>query len=360
MGSCCGLKNQTLARLAEAGAGGMIAMGTEALCPNKAHTDPSPWGRRLFAPNKAHTDQPPWQVQQQAPAPPGALALQVTPQPALPATISPHHPSSLPPTERFPLQLPMASQVPAVTCTLPAMPPPVSACMLPSVPGRPLSSQPAQLHPITGQLVQASVWHGVPGPLGPSGQLVQLPRGVQLPVGVQLPPVVQLPSLGQLPSGVQLPRGARLPAGVQPPRWVQLPHVPAPSPPAYGWGQHVVMGTLLPHQPRGLGPAAVVQGETLDPTGSCPLHLPARPGPPPPRRPAPQRWVHLGPAGLHTPPTSAHKPSVASNEDGAAIEDSIPAASPQQPTLAPPTGRTTPKPNGEFSGVAELTAGRPS
>ena len=321
MGSCCGLKNQTLARLAEAGAGGMIAMGTEALCPNKAHTD-----------------QPPWQVQQQAPAPPGALALQVTPQPALPATISPHHPSSLPPTERFPLQLPTASQVPAVTCTLPAMPPPVSACVLPSVPGLPLSSQPAQLHPITGQLVQASVWHGVPGPLGPSGQLVQLPRGVQLPSLVQLP------------------------AGVQPPRWVQLPHVPAPSPPAYGWGQHVVMGTLLPRQPRGLGlgPAAVVQGETLDPTGSSPLHLPARPGPPPPRRPAPQHWVHVGPAVLHTLPGSAQKPSVASNEDGAAIEDSVPAASPHQPTLAPPTGRTTPKPKGEFWGGAELTGGRPS
>ena len=319
MGSCCGLKNQTLARLAEAGAGGMIAMGTEALCPNKAHTD-----------------QPPWQVQQQAPAPPGALALQVTPQPALPATISPHHPSSLPPTERFPLQLPMASQVPAVTCTLPAMPPPVSACVLPSVPGLPLSSQPAQLHPITGQLVQASVWHGVPGPLGPSGQLVQLPRGVQLPSLVQLP------------------------AGVQPPRWVQLPHVPAPSPPAYGWGQHVVMGTLLSHQPRGLGPAAVVQGETLDPTGSSPLHLPARPGPPPPRRPAPQHWVHVGPAVLHTLPGSAQKPSVASSEYGAAIEDSVPAASPHQPTLAPPTGRTTPKPKGEFWGVAELTGGRPS
>ena len=288
-------------------------MGTEALCPNKAHTD-----------------QPPWQVQQQAPAPPGALALQVTPQPALPATISPHHPSSLPPTERFPLQLPMASQVPAVTCTLPAMPPPVSACVLPSVPGLPLSSQPAQLHPITGQLVQASVWHGVPGPLGPSGQLVQLPRGVQLP------------------------------AGVQPPCWVQLPHVPAPSPPAYGWGQHVVMGTLLPHQPRGLGPAAVLQGETLDPTGSSPLHLPARPGPPPPRRPAPQHWVHVGPAVLHTLPGSAQKPSVASSEDGAAIEDSVPAASPHQPTLAPPTGRTTPKPKGEFWGGAELTGGRPS
>ena len=262
----------------------------------------------------------------------------------------------------------MASQVPAVTCTLPAMPPPVSACVLPSVPGLPLSSQPAQLHPITGQLVQASVWHGVPGPLGPSGQLLQLPCGVQLPVVVQLPPVVQLPrgvqlpSLEQLPSGVQLPRGAQLPAGVQPPRWVQLPHVPAPSPPAYGWGQHVVMGTLLPRQPRGLGlgPAAVVQWETLDPTGSSPLHLPARPGPPPPRRPAPQHWVHVGPAVLHTLPGSAQKPSVASSEDGAAIEDSVPAASPHQPTLAPPTGRTTPKTKGEFWGVAELTGGRPS
>ena len=108
------------------------------------------------------------------------------------------------------------------------MPPPVSACVLPSVPGLPLSSQPAQLHPITGQLVQASVWHGVPGPLGPSGQLVQLPRGVQLP------------SLEQLPSGVQLPRGAQLPVGVQPPRWVQLPHGPAPTPPAYGWGEEAL------------------------------------------------------------------------------------------------------------------------
>jgi len=89
----CGMKNQTLPRLTEAGAGGMIAMGTDAP------------PRMLLSPSKPHPDQPPQHVQQQASVPPGAPALRVTPQPALPASVSPRHPSLLPATERFPSPL---------------------------------------------------------------------------------------------------------------------------------------------------------------------------------------------------------------------------------------------------------------
>ncbi|KAK4806601.1 hypothetical protein QYF61_013856 [Mycteria americana] len=208
----------------------------------------------------------------------------------------------------------MAMEVPSVSFTIPAMPAQVTACVLPSVPGLTVSSEPAQLHPITYQLGQASVWQGVPGPLGTPGQLVQLSCGVQLPAMVQLPPMVQLPQV-----------------------------------PAYSGGQQVVMGTLVPNQPMGLGPWAMVQGEPLYPTGSCSLQVPAQPGPPPPCRPPAQHWVQ-GPPVLHTPPSSAQNLSEASNKDGVAIEDSISATSPHQTALAPITGRTTTKPKGEFWG----------
>ncbi|KAK4806428.1 hypothetical protein QYF61_003185 [Mycteria americana] len=194
----------------------------------------------------------------------------------------------------------MALEVPRVSFTILAMPPPVTACVLPSVLGLPVSSEPAQLLPITYQLGQASVWQGVPGPLGAPGQLVQLPCGVQ------------------------------------------LSHVPAPCPPAYGWGQQVVTGTLVPHQLMGLGLWAMVQGEPLYPTGSCPLHVPARPGPPPRRHPLSQHWVQ-GPSVLHSLPSSTQNPLEASNKDRLAIEDSVPAPSPHQTALAPPIGRTTDK-----------------
>lgn len=92
----------------------------------------------------------------------------------------------------------MASQVPSMSFTIPAMPPLVTAGMLPSVPGLLVSCEPAQLHTVTYQLAQATVWQGMPGPLGAPGQVVQLP------------PVVKLP-----------PQGAAVPMA-------------APYPPAYG------------------------------------------------------------------------------------------------------------------------------
>ncbi|KAM6033075.1 uncharacterized protein LJ206_001909 [Theristicus caerulescens] len=251
--------------------------------------------------------------------------------------------------DSFPLRLTKASELPSVSVTAPAMPPPVTAGVLPSsVPGLPVSRRPAQVHTVTSQLAQATVWQGVPGPLGAPGQVLQLPGVVPLPPVVQLPPMARLPPVVQLPCGVQLPPGVQLPHGVQlPPRvqlppevqlppggqlpcGVQLPTVAAPCPPAYGWGQQVLMRTLLPHQPMGLGPWAAGQGELLDPTG---------------------------PPLLHTLPGSAQKPSQASNKDGAAIKDSVPAASPHQTALALPTSRTTMKPKGEVWGVAEPMVG---
>lgn len=145
------------------------------------------------------------------------------PQPALPASISPHPPSLLPPTERFPLHVTVV-KVPGVS--FPAL---GAAWELPSVPRLPLSSGPVQLHTGPHQLVPVTARQGVPGTLGQV---------------VPLPPVVHLPQL------VQLPLGAAL------------------CPPAYGWVQQVVMGTLLPHQTR-----AVVQEEPLYPIGSSVFHI---------------------------------------------------------------------------------------
>lgn len=79
-----------------------------------------------------------------APAPPAAPALQVTPR--LLCLPSSHSSTSLLlPTERFPLQLPMASEMPGVSFTAAAVPPPVRACGLPSVPGLPVSDKPDQI-----------------------------------------------------------------------------------------------------------------------------------------------------------------------------------------------------------------------
>ncbi|XP_074694493.1 uncharacterized protein LOC141929211 [Strix aluco] len=193
--------------------------------------------------------------------------------------------------------------------------------MLRSVPGLPAASEPAQLPPITYQLPQASVWQGGPGPMGAPGQLVQLHPGMWLPPMVQLPPGVQFCSMA------------------------------APCPPAHGWGQQVVGRTLVPPQPMGLGPGAVVQEEPLYPTGSCLLHVPARPSPPSPCHPAAQRWVQ-GPPLLHNTPGSAQKLPEASNMEAVAVEDSVPAASAHQPALAPLTGRATIKPKAAVTALA--------
>ena len=83
---------------------------------------------------------------------------------------------------------------------------------------------------------------------------------------------------------------------------------------AYGWGQQLVLGTLVPHQLMGLGLGAVVQWESLCLTGSGLLHVPAHPGPLPPRHPTAQRWVQ-GPPVLHTLPGSAWNPAEASNKN---------------------------------------------
>lgn len=124
-----------------------------------------------------------------------------------------------------------------MSSTAPAMPLPVTACVLSSVPGLLASSEPAQLHLITYQLAQASIWQGVPGSLGAPGQLVHLP-----PMG-------------------------------------------GPCPPAYGWGQHAGTGVLLPNQPMELGLWAMGHREPLYPTSSYVLYIPACPDPPTPCRP---------------------------------------------------------------------------
>lgn len=75
----------------------------------------------------------------------------------------------------------MALDVPSVSSTVLSMAPLVTGCVLPSLPGLPMSWKPAQVHLITHQLAQASAWHGVSGSLGAPRQLVQLPCGVQIP-----------------------------------------------------------------------------------------------------------------------------------------------------------------------------------
>ncbi|XP_016154709.1 PREDICTED: uncharacterized protein LOC101817807 isoform X3 [Ficedula albicollis] len=119
--------------------------------------------------------------------------------------------------ERFPLQVTVV-KVPGVS--FPAL---GAAWELPSVPRLPLSSGPVQLHTGSHQLVPVTTRRGAPGTLG---QVVHLPQLVQMPLGAAL------------------------------------------CTPAYGWVQQVVMGTLLPHQPR-----AVVQEEALYPVGSSVFHI---------------------------------------------------------------------------------------
>ena len=284
--------------LADPGAGIMIAMETEpqnTVCPNKRHTGQLPRHRAARSS---------W-----CSCPPG------NPQPAVPASISPHHPPSLLPTERFPLQLPTGPEVPGMSFTTLTMPPPVTAGVLPSVPGLLITVRPSQLHTVTHQPTLAT-WQGVQGPLGDSGQVVQLPHVLQLPSGVQLPPL------------------------------------PAPCPPAYGWGQQVVMETLVPHQPVGLGPWDVGQGQPLYPRGCTVLNVPAHAGPLPPQHPAAQHRVQVSPV-LRTHPGSTQKLLEAFNNDVVASEDGVPAATPCQPALDMLSGRSRTKHQGEVCRVAE-------
>lgn len=265
----------------------------------------------------------------------------------------------------------MASQAPAISFAIPTMAPLLPA----SVPGLMGSSQPAQFHLVTSQMGQGSVWQGVPGALGQLRQLpqgVQLSQGVQLLHGVQLPQVVQpveLPQRLQLLQGlqqVQLPQGllgqegvqlvhlSQLPQGlqqVQLPQGLQLPPGPAAFAPSYTWGQQLMMGTLVPHQPMGLGPGALGQGQTLYPTGSCHLPGPAYPSPPPHRGRVAQ-WMQ-GPPVPHT----AQEPAEASGKDRLAMELGVPTASPHQPALAAPASSTTGKPTGECWGWQSPRAG---
>ncbi|GAB0200312.1 mitochondrial enolase superfamily member 1 [Grus japonensis] len=93
----------------------------------------------------------------------------------------------------------------------------------------------------------------------------------------------------------------------------------------------------------GLGLWALPPGQPLYSTGSCVLHVPARPGLLPPCCPTAQQWVQGRPV-LHTLPGRTQKLSEASNKGGATIENSDPAASPHQPALALLNSSTTMKP----------------
>ncbi|XP_064887734.1 TSC22 domain family protein 2-like [Columba livia] len=237
----------------------------------------------------------------------------------------------------------MAWQAQASRYTTPAMAAPVPAHLPPTSQGLLVPPQPAQHYPVTYHLGQGSVWQGVPGTLG---QLLQLPPGVQLQ---QVPQVVQLSPGVQLCHGVQqvqLPQGVQL---VQVPQGVQLPPGPAAYPPPYPWGQQLVTGTtLVPQQPMGLGPWAVVQGQPLYPAGSYQPPVPARPGPPTARGPAARR-VRSRPAP-HTLPDTSKEPAEASGRDGVAAELSVPAAIPHQPALAAPPETSSGEPTGECQG----------
>ncbi|XP_071660872.1 uncharacterized protein [Patagioenas fasciata] len=159
----------------------------------------------------------------------------------------------------------------------------------------------------------------------------------------------------QIPQGVLLPHGVQLLNGVQPMQLshgVQLPFVPAPCPPYYTWGQQVITGTLVPNQPMGLEPLAMVQGQPLYPTGSYQLPVPACPGSPP-RHDRAAQWVQ-GPPVPRTLPSSAQEPGEASNKDRVAIEENIPAASPHQSPLAPSACTTTMEPTAPVPTPAAL------
>lgn len=101
--------------------------------------------------------------------------------------ISFHHPSLLAPTERFPRQLPMALEVPAMSFAALAMPPPVTAQVLPPVPGLLVSCKPAQLHPITYQIAQASIWQGCQGHWWSRGRQCSCPLWCSSPMGCSCP-----------------------------------------------------------------------------------------------------------------------------------------------------------------------------
>ncbi|RMC11778.1 hypothetical protein DUI87_11903 [Hirundo rustica rustica] len=202
---------------------GTTAMAMEpqnSICPNSCLGDRTPWV--VCVPSNPRLPKHHGRYSSRVPLLLGLLPPRY-PQLALPASISPHHPSLLPPTERFPLQVTVV-KVPGVS--FPAL---GAAWKLPSVPRLPLSSGPLQLHTGSHQLVPVTPRQGVPGTLGP---------------------VVHLPSVVHLPQLVQLPLGTPL------------------CPPGYGWTQQVVMGTLLPHQPR-----AVVQEEALYHIDTSVIHI---------------------------------------------------------------------------------------
>ncbi|XP_064911288.1 uncharacterized protein LOC135578839 [Columba livia] len=181
---------------------------------------------------------------------------------------------------------------------------------------------------------------------------VQLPQGLLFQEGVQLV---------HLPQGVQLfheVQPVQLPQGVQQvplAQGVQVLPVPAAFAPSNTWGQQLMMGTLVPHQPVALGPGTVVQGQPLYPTGSCHLPVPACPSHPPRRGHVAQRVQ--GPPVPHTQPGSAQKPAQASGKDRVARELGVPTASPHQPALAAPASTTMGKPTGECWGQQSPRAG---
>lgn len=117
-----------------------------------------------------------------APTPPGAPALQGTPQPALPAHVSPHHLSLLLPKDRFPLQLPMPLEVSGLSSTA-------------------LATQRSVLYP------HVTLCPGAPGALGACPQPACSPpagtRGVRAPQGPGA--AAAAPLCGAVPTVAQLP-----------------------------------------------------------------------------------------------------------------------------------------------------------
>ena len=118
---------------------------------------------------------------------------------------------------------------------------------------------------------------------------------------------------------------------------VSLPTMAAPCPPAYGRGQQALPGTLLPRQPKGLGPSVAVQQEPLYPTGSCPLRVPAHTGPLTPGQQAGSSGQQAGgskrraPEDTNVPASVLHRPRSPGDAGGQSAPRPLPAHPPDPP-----------------------------
>ncbi|XP_031467912.1 wiskott-Aldrich syndrome protein family member 1-like, partial [Phasianus colchicus] len=158
--------------------------------------------------------------------------------------------------ERFPRRVLTVPLTPDAIYVEATVPPPDPAWMQPTVRGpMPVPPQPSPVPTATYLAPQASVWPGGPGVWG---QAAQLPPGGLPPTPAQLPPGGLTPA-----AGLHLPVLLLLPGGLH-------PAVAPPTAPAPCSGHPLLAGTLLPQQPMGLWPGAVLlHEEPPQPAGTC-------------------------------------------------------------------------------------------